>query len=133
MSPGAVIYPATRDGKHYDFPLGVQALIVDHNQLGHLPAQIGSLERLETLSCSHNLLLSLPASIGKLCRLKFLNCSSNKIISLPIELGDATAVEEINASDNYLQVHQVCQNPNACPSHLRASQVRLGCQTVNSM
>lgn len=82
----------------------VQALIVDHNQLGHLPAQIGSLEQLETLSCSHNLLLSLPETIGKLTKLKFLNCSSNKIISLPAELGKATAVEEINASDNYLQV-----------------------------
>lgn len=84
--------------------LGMQALIVDYNQLGHLPAQIGSLERLETLSCSHNLLLSLPASIGNLKALKFLDCSSNKIVSLPLELGNATAVEEINASDNYLQV-----------------------------
>ena len=87
-----------------DHLCAIQALIVDHNQLGHLPAQIGCLERLETLSCSHNLLLSLPVTMAKLANLKFLNCSSNKIVSLPTELGRATAMEEINASDNYLQV-----------------------------
>ncbi len=52
----------------------------------HLPSQLGSLQKLESLHCSRNLLTALPASMGHLPRLKLLVCASNKIDRLPDEL-----------------------------------------------
>lgn len=47
-------------------PLPAQLLVLDDNQLGDLPEDIGSLRRLERLSVSGNRLRTLPDSIGQL-------------------------------------------------------------------
>ena len=46
------------------------SLTLDSNHLKALPAELCNLVRLEILSCGHNGLLSLPESIGALTKLK---------------------------------------------------------------
>ena len=46
------------------------SLTLDSNHLKALPAELCNLVRLEILSCGHNGLLSLPENIGALAKLK---------------------------------------------------------------
>ena len=71
-------------------------------RLSSLPAEIGKLANLQSLSLSFNHLGSLPAEIGKLTNLQSLNLRNNRLSSLPKEIGKLANLQSLNLQDNQL-------------------------------
>jgi len=88
-------------------------LIMSHNQLKSLPAEIGNLVNLVHLDLSHNRLKTLPSQIGDLIQLKRLYLESNCLKNLPYELGKLD-LEELGLSNNPLgdQILSLFARPN---------------------
>ncbi|KAG2451482.1 hypothetical protein HYH02_004080 [Chlamydomonas schloesseri] len=84
--------------------ISLKLLVLDDNQLGDLPDDIGALKRLERLSVSGNRLRTLPDSIGQLEALQSLVVSRNCLEQLPDSLAGCSRLEELDAQSNDLAV-----------------------------
>jgi internalin A len=80
----------------------LQRLDLRGNNLGELPAAIGSLSHLRELDVSRNALVKLPPEIGLLSNLRVLNASDNRIVSIPTEVGQLSSLEELYLLRNRL-------------------------------
>jgi small GTP-binding protein len=78
-------------------------LLLPHNQLGTLPAEIGQLKNLTVLLLSHNQLGTLPAEIGQLTNLTVLYLGGNQLISLPAEIWQLKNLTGLILGDNPLR------------------------------
>ena len=79
---------------------GHSSLGLRNNHLTSLPAEIGRLTNLMTLSLGENRLTSLPAEIGRLTNLKLLDLSNNQLTSLPAEIGQLTNLTMLGLRHN---------------------------------
>jgi Leucine-rich repeat (LRR) protein len=66
------------------------------NQLIHLPAEIGLLQKLEILWAHNNHLVDLPNSLGDMTKLILLTLHENRLTSLPYTLCNCTKLSEIS-------------------------------------
>ena len=89
---------------------------MDFNRLTDLPADIGTLTKLEKLCVSQNALTGLPSTFGRLQSLTVLKLVKNKLSAVPDQIGECTSLEEVDLSDNYLQV----QNPPSSDCSMQA-------------
>jgi Leucine-rich repeat (LRR) protein len=64
----------------------LEKLVLSHNFISELPAEIGKLTRLHTLECTCNQINSLPAELGALQALHVLVLRTNMLMSLPPEV-----------------------------------------------
>lgn len=81
---------------------------LDHNQLQHLPPEIGELKTLACLDVSENRLEDLPDDIGGLESLTDLHLSQNVIEKLPDGLGELKKLTILKVDQNRLST----LNPN---------------------
>ncbi len=65
-------------------------------------AGLSRLENMQTLILSHNSLAELPAELGSLKKLKILQIAGNALTSLPTEIGELAALETLDVADNKL-------------------------------
>ena len=79
----------------------LRQLVLDHNQFASLPP-LGSLGKLECLSCATNALTQLPDSIGSLRALQRLDVRDNNLRSLPASVWRCQSLRVLNASSNIL-------------------------------
>jgi len=80
----------------------LKTLLIDHNNIITLPANIGNLP-LKTLSLSYNHFVLFPKSIIKAKNtLKVLNVANNNIAVLPNEIGELPNLEELYIQNNKL-------------------------------
>ena len=83
----------------------VKELYLESNQLsGKIPAELGSLAKLELLNLYHNQLNGgIPAELGNLAELKHLNIDNNQLNGeIPAELGNLSQLESLYLADNQL-------------------------------
>ncbi|MCV6636981.1 leucine-rich repeat domain-containing protein [Candidatus Albibeggiatoa sp. nov. NOAA] len=79
-------------------------LVINHNKLSNIPAEIGLLKNLTTLNLSYNKLTDLPAEIGQLQNLETLILESNYTLqNLPPEIGALTNLVKLDLSSLLLQ------------------------------
>uniref|UniRef100_A0A8C3QSN0 Uncharacterized protein n=1 Tax=Cyanoderma ruficeps TaxID=181631 RepID=A0A8C3QSN0_9PASS len=84
-------------------------LYVDSNNLKKIPAEIGTLRRLERLTLSNNSLSSLPAEMGALQRLRSLHLANNSLTELPAPLCQLRSLTFLDVSDNKISLPEdVC-------------------------
>jgi internalin A len=74
-----------------------------NKQLYFIPAQIGELTNLRTLSLSNNQLRNLPGEMGHLTNLKTLYINSNQLKKLPVEIGKLTNLNTLSLYSNKLE------------------------------
>ncbi|KAH9298102.1 hypothetical protein KI387_029784, partial [Taxus chinensis] len=67
-----------------------------------LPAEIGSLKKLEELDLSFNKLKTLPNNIADLMALKSLKVASNKLVELPLGISSLLKLTTVDVSNNRL-------------------------------
>ncbi|KAG5462494.1 MAG: hypothetical protein BJ554DRAFT_4902, partial [Olpidium bornovanus] len=79
---------------------GLTHLDVSHNNLLHLPPNIGDLSKLVELRLADNRLVSLPPSIRQLSRLQLLSVARNELKSLPAEVGALERLVELDITGN---------------------------------
>ena len=83
----------------------VKELYLESNQLsGKIPAELGSLAKLELLNLYHNQLNGeIPVELGNLAELKHLNIDNNQLNGeIPVELGNLSRLESLYLADNQL-------------------------------
>ncbi|UOB19145.1 leucine-rich repeat domain-containing protein [Abyssalbus ytuae] len=80
----------------------LETLSLYSNQLTSIPAEIGQLTSLETLSLNNNQLTSIPAEIGQLTSLGYLYLDYNQLTSIPAEIGQLTSLEYLSLGNNQL-------------------------------
>lgn len=83
----------------YEF---LQKLYLNHNNLHHLPRQIGRLRGLVELDASGNQLRELPAEMGMLTNLERLMLVDNNLRTLPYELGHLYKLVALGVEGNPL-------------------------------
>jgi hypothetical protein len=81
----------------------LQTLSLYNNQLISLPAEIGNLSNLQTLSLYNNQLISLPPEIGNLSNLQWLNLAYNQLSSLPAEIGNLSNLCTLDLRENLFE------------------------------
>lgn len=79
------IYVSGGDGAFECCPK-LEKLVLSHNLISELPAEIGKLTRLHTLECTCNQINTLPAELGALQALHVLVLRTNKLLTLPPEV-----------------------------------------------
>lgn len=77
----------------------LETLSLNGNQLQQLPAGVSQLKALRTLNLSGNHLAEFPSGLGALRQLDLLDLSRNKIQSVPPEVSELQAIE-INLNQN---------------------------------
>ena len=82
----------------YDF---LKKLYLNHNNLDHLPTQIGKLRSLVELEASSNQLREIPAEIGMLTNLERLMLVDNQLRTLPFELGHCYKLVALGVEGNH--------------------------------
>ncbi|KAG5459513.1 MAG: hypothetical protein BJ554DRAFT_75, partial [Olpidium bornovanus] len=75
-------------------------LDVSHNNLLHLPPNIGDLSKVVELRLADNRLVSLPPSIRQLSRLQVLSVARNELKSLPAEVGALERLVDLDIAGN---------------------------------
>ncbi|UOB16910.1 leucine-rich repeat domain-containing protein [Abyssalbus ytuae] len=85
----------------------IKLVFVDEDaQIGYglvtLPAEIGQLTSLVSLSLYNNQLTSIPAEIGQLTNLEFLDLGNNQLTNIPAEIGQLTSLETLYLDNNQL-------------------------------
>lgn len=75
-----------------------------HGHLYNLPANIGNLTNLESLSLDLLAINEIPESIGNLTKLRSLILSRNKIKSIPLALGNLASLYELDLSYNEIEI-----------------------------
>jgi Leucine-rich repeat (LRR) protein len=83
-------------------------LDVSENQLTALPDEIGTMTKLETLSCFKNQLKELPDSIGQCESLQDANFFNNVLLRLPKGISDCSSLEVLNVGGNKLKTLPDC-------------------------
>jgi hypothetical protein len=83
--------------------LSPQMLSLADNKLQSLPAEIGQLNKLQSLYLHNNQLQSLPVEIGQLKELQSLDLYNNQLQSLPQEIGQLKKLESLYLQNNPLQ------------------------------
>lgn len=81
----------------------LEMLSMSNSYLEQLPIEIGDLENLKILNLQKAELTSLPKEIGKLKKLEILHLENNKITSLPAEMQNMTSLKELYLSNNELK------------------------------
>ncbi len=80
----------------------VEELVLDHNQITSLPAQIGNLSKLRVLNLNNNQLTGeLPGEI-RLLPLKELSARSNRLSGIPAEIGQINSLIHLDLSHNQI-------------------------------
>lgn len=98
-----------------------------------LPAEIGKLKKLETLSLNGNRIQQLPPSVGHLKALRTLNLSGNLITEFPVGLGTLRQLDLLDLSRNRIQsVPAEVSELQAIEINLNQNQVVLKAQYVTS-
>lgn len=92
-----------------EFPIEIlkkiktKKLILSHNSLKTLPAEIGELVNLEELYLDNNLLDgALVAEIRKMPKLRILDASNNNMTGIPAEIGQLNNLRTLNYASNSL-------------------------------
>lgn len=80
---------------------GLRSLIIIHNLLSSLPAEINSLSDLHLLDCSHNQLVNLDLDFNRLVSLSTLRCTHNRIGCLSVQ-GEPGSLQHLSLSRNFL-------------------------------
>ncbi|UOB19143.1 leucine-rich repeat domain-containing protein [Abyssalbus ytuae] len=80
----------------------LETLSLYSNQLTSIPAEIGQLTSLKGLYLGNNQLTSIPAGIGQLTNLEFLFLHNNQLTSIPAEIGQLTSLVRLYLSNNQL-------------------------------
>jgi hypothetical protein len=80
---------------------GVRELVLSKNQVGTLPAWIGSFETLEVLKAEDCGLRTIPREIAQLPRLRRLELKDNPLTSLPLGRDGFSAVEVLTIGEGY--------------------------------
>ena len=85
-------------------PERVTRLTITFGLTGELPAELGNLSRLETLSLSGSQLTGrIPAALGNLSELQTLSLSGNQLTGeIPTELGNLSSLESLFLYSNQL-------------------------------
>mmetsp|Transcript_24293 Transcript_24293/g.28597 ORF Transcript_24293/g.28597 Transcript_24293/m.28597 type:complete len:1164 (+) Transcript_24293:199-3690(+) len=78
----------------------LERLVLSHNLIGGLPAEIGKLTRLHTLECSSNQITGLPPELGALQALHVLVLKTNKLVLLPPEIACLSSLQSLDLSEN---------------------------------
>ncbi|ELA42918.1 uncharacterized protein VICG_00233 [Vittaforma corneae ATCC 50505] len=80
----------------------IKELLLNNNEIEHIPREIYKLRNLEKLNLSHNKIRSIPPELGKAVSLKELYLNDNSISSVPMELGTLFNLEILNITNNPL-------------------------------
>lgn len=99
--------------------------ISDFPLLAGLPAEIGKLKKLETLSLNGNQIQQLPPSVGQLKALRTLNLSGNQFTEIPAGLGTLRQLDLLDLSRNRIQ------SVPAAVSELQAIEINLNQNQVS--
>lgn len=81
----------------------LKTLAIDSNKLSSLPAELCTLNDLQSLSAAKNSLTALPDALGALGKLKTLNLSHNSLSSLPESMCAMVSLQTLDCSANKLQ------------------------------
>jgi Carboxypeptidase regulatory-like domain/Leucine rich repeat len=84
------------------WPFRITELKLDYKKLTALPADIGSLKQLQSISAQGNALANIPKEIGGLWHLKTLILSNNSLTTLPDELTQLDSLTDLDVSNNQL-------------------------------
>ncbi|MEW2378812.1 COR domain-containing protein [Micromonospora sp. NPDC047812] len=80
----------------------LEVLVLYHNEIAELPAEVGKLHRLERLDLAGNSLTTLPTEIGELKRLRELDLGGNLLTKLPPQIGELPELHLLDLRDNQL-------------------------------
>ncbi|SCL71273.1 COR domain-containing protein [Micromonospora peucetia] len=80
----------------------LETLILYHNHITDLPAEVGKLHRLRKLDLAGNSLTGLPAEIGELKLLRELDLGGNLLTTLPPQIGELPGLQLLDLRDNQL-------------------------------
>ena len=80
----------------------LESLSVSNNAITEIPSEIGQLQNLKFLRLNNLRLTSLPAEIGSLSQLTYFSARGNDLEALPAEIGQLSALETLNLSSNRL-------------------------------
>ena len=90
-----------------------------------LPPQIGSLQRLETLTIDHNRITSLPPTVEGLKSLRHISLAYNELKSFPVQLCAIRTLDVIDLSHNKLtDVPDAVRDLNAIELNVNQNQVK---------
>src|SRR5271156_5465364 len=68
--------------KTFDELINLQTLYLHHNQIAHIPKEIGQLVNLQILSLFNNQIVHIPKEIAQLVNLQTLHLSYNQIVHI---------------------------------------------------
>uniref|UniRef100_A0A8P4G6S2 Ras suppressor protein 1 n=1 Tax=Dicentrarchus labrax TaxID=13489 RepID=A0A8P4G6S2_DICLA len=88
----------------------ITQLVLSHNKLTAVPANISELKNVEVLNMFNNQIEELPTQISSLQKLKHLNLGMNRLSSLPRGFGSLPALEVLDLTYNNL-------NQNSLPGN----------------
>ncbi|KAM7370263.1 hypothetical protein PAMP_011528 [Pampus punctatissimus] len=88
----------------------ITQLVLSHNKLTAVPANISELKNLEVLNMFNNQIEELPTQISSLQKLKHLNLSMNRLNSLPRGFGSLPALEVLDLTYNNLSQNSLPGN-----------------------
>ncbi len=107
-SPAMALYEKYSEAEIIDKKSGKQTIHkydMNHgvliNGLTKLPAEIGSLKKLETLNIANSPIVELPAEIGQLealSSIEIYNCPN--MVTFPVAIGELPALRSVNISNN---------------------------------
>ncbi|XP_061173822.1 protein lap1-like [Saccostrea echinata] len=101
-------------------------LNLSHNNLSHIPAEIGCLRGLQELLLNNNNITSIPDSIGSLVNLKVLKLSHNHLMGLAESLTSLSNLVHLDVRKNKLQ-----SLPSGIGSLLKLSCLKLGSNSIS--
>ncbi|NXG73202.1 LRC40 protein, partial [Baryphthengus martii] len=81
----------------------LRSLLLQHNELSHLPDGFGQLVSLEELDLSNNHLTDVPTSFALLVNLVRLNLACNQLKNLPADLSAMKSLRQLDCTKNYLE------------------------------
>ncbi|TRZ24963.1 hypothetical protein HGM15179_002184 [Zosterops borbonicus] len=106
-----VVNAPTRGAKYLKVTLShITQLVLSHNKLTTVPANIADLRNIEVLNFFNNQIEELPTQISSLQKLKHLNLGMNRLNTLPRGFGSLPALEVLDLTYNNL-------NENSLPGN----------------
>jgi len=93
--------------------------------VANLPPQIGSLQRLETLTADNNRISSLPPTVDGLKSLRHISLAYNDLKTFPVQLCAIRTLDVIDLSHNRLiDVPDTIRDLNAIELNMNQNQVK---------